>query len=308
MTSLHSRFTENPFDLYDLHLFGLVAGHRNFTRAAHAAGITQSAMTRQIQALERSLGMPLLERSTREVRVTEAGAFLLNESKRLLNDCETTCVRIREEFAGARRRIRIGVSRSLSLAHLPGLLHANLKRQPEVGCRITHGTGDDLLGALEEGSIDLAILTRRPRLPGRLITTHRFADQFCLIAPDLGTNAVARLTRRQFAPWAGRQSWITLDPASETGRLLGTWMRRQGVAVAPIMEVDSFDLVVNLVALGLGCAFVPSRTLALYQGRRRFCRIQLPFRFERDLVVVSRRQRHPARHVSQFVRNILFQH
>ena len=173
MTSVHFRFSENPFDLYDLHLFGLVAEHRNFTRAAHVAGITQSAMTRQIQALERSLGVPLLQRSTREVRITEAGNFLLTESRRLLHDCENTWVRIREEFAGASRRIRIGVSRSLSLAHLPGLLHANLKRQPEVGYRITHGTGEELLGALAGGSLDLAILTRRARLPWSPLRTPR---------------------------------------------------------------------------------------------------------------------------------------
>ena len=77
-----------PFDLYELALFQLVVKHRSFTKAAEIAGLTQSALTRQMQGVENSLGIKLLERTTRTVSVTQAGKFLYGEAARLLGDVE----------------------------------------------------------------------------------------------------------------------------------------------------------------------------------------------------------------------------
>src|SRR5215469_10824567 len=106
-----------PFDLYELSLFDLVVKHRSFTKAAEMAGLTQSAITRQIQGMENSLGVDLLERTTRTVRLTEAGEFLVRESGRLLGDVERSLQTLREEFAGAKKQLRVGVSRSIALAY-----------------------------------------------------------------------------------------------------------------------------------------------------------------------------------------------
>jgi len=72
------------------------------------------------------------------------------------------------------------------------------------------------------------------------------------------------------------------------------------------MEFDGFDLIINLVALGMGVSFVPVRALALYGQKKTLQRIALPVRFERELIVVRRRQRKPAKHLSEFISNILF--
>ena len=59
--------------------------------------------------------------------------MLLNETGRVLRDVGGTLQRIREEFAEARKEIRVGVSRSISLAYLPGFFHANARLAPEIG-------------------------------------------------------------------------------------------------------------------------------------------------------------------------------
>src|SRR5437868_3182447 len=102
MLNMHEYLATAPFDLYELHLFHLVAKHRSFTKAAEVAGLTQSAITRQIQGMESSLGVELLKRTTRSVQVTEAGRFLVGESARLLGDVERSLQTLREEFAGAK--------------------------------------------------------------------------------------------------------------------------------------------------------------------------------------------------------------
>jgi DNA-binding transcriptional LysR family regulator len=117
--------------LYELALFQLVVRHRSFARAAEAAGLTQSAVTRQMQWVENSLRVALLERSTRSVRPTEAGAFLFQEASRLLGDVDRTMEHLAREFAGARKEIRVAVSTTVALAYLPGFFHANLRQFPE---------------------------------------------------------------------------------------------------------------------------------------------------------------------------------
>lgn len=306
MLWMHEYLKTAPFDLYELYLFQLVVTHRSFTRAAAAAGLTQSAITRQIQGMEQALGVPLLERTTRSVRPTAAGEFLTQEAARLIGDVERSLQRLREDFAGARKVVRVGVSRSIGLAYLPGFFHANLKRTPEVGCRVSYRTSAELIAALEANEIDLAVLCPPRRLPTSLRVTHRFADAFTLIAPTETALAFSTLPTARRKPWLAQQPWLMLDDATNTGGRLRTWMKKQGWDIEPAMHLDSFDLVINLVALGMGVAFVPIRALALYTGKRGVRRIALPQRFSRELVVVMRQQRQVPAHLAAFVDNVLF--
>src|SRR6187431_800384 len=98
MHSMHEYLATTPFDIYELHLFHLVAEHHSFTKAAEIAGLTQSAVTRQMQGIEESLGVALFERTTRSVQLTPAGRMLQAESCRLLGNVDQILQRIREEF------------------------------------------------------------------------------------------------------------------------------------------------------------------------------------------------------------------
>lgn len=295
-----------PFDLYELHLFHLVAKHRSFTKAAEVAGLTQSAITRQIQGMEESLGLPLLERTTRSVHATPAGRFLEQEALRLIGDVEHSLRRLREDFADARKIIRVGVSRSLGLAYLPGFFHANLRRAPQVGYRVTSGTSETLLAQVAAAELDLAVLCPPARLPRGLHVTHRFSDTFTLLAPAAHAAAFAALRPPQRKPWLLAQDWLLIDDASHTGRQQEAWMKKQGWKIEPTMRLDSFDLIVNLVALGLGVSLVPIRALALYGRKRTLRRLPWPKRFSRQLVVVTRSPAKATPHLAEFVRNVLF--
>src|SRR5688572_827527 len=145
MRAMNDFLATAPFDLYELSLFHLVVKHRSFTKAAGVAGLTQSAITRQMQGMENSLGIDLLERTTRTVRITPAGEYLFRESARLLGDVDQALRRLKEDFGNTRKEIRLGVARSIGLAHLPGLLHANLRRAPSIGYRVSYQASADIL-------------------------------------------------------------------------------------------------------------------------------------------------------------------
>lgn len=308
MRCMNEYLPTTPFDLYELHLFHLVAQHRSFTKAAEVAGLTQSAVTRQVQGIEASLGLSLFERTTRNVQLTPAGEALWRESVRLVGDIDHTLKTLREEFTGAKKEIRVGVSRSVGLAYLPGFFHANLRRLPHVGYRVSYQPSAEILSALEANELDVGVLCPPRRLPQTVRVTHRFNDTFTLIgsasaADDFVVQAQRRANR---VAWMNRQNWLLLDEQANTGRRLRTWMARQGCEVQPGMKLPGFDLIINLVALGMGVSFVPVRALALYRGKRSLRRLHWPDRFVRELVVAVRRHRKLSEHLAQFIDNVLF--
>jgi DNA-binding transcriptional LysR family regulator len=97
-----------------------------------------------------------------------------------------------------------------------------------------------------------------------------------------------------------------VDEHSNTGGQLRAWMRRSGLRVEPTMQLDNFDLIINLVALGMGVSFVPIRALALYNQRHKVVRVALPTKFTREVVVVVRKSRELPKHIERFIANILF--
>ncbi len=308
MRNMNDFLATSPFDLYELSLFNLVVKHRSFTKAAEAAGITQSAITRQMQGMENSLGIDLLERTTRSVRVTLAGEFLFRESAQLLGDVDQSLRRLKEEFANARKEVRIGVSRSIGLAYLPGFFHANVRKQSQVSYRVCCQPSSDILSALETNELDLGVLCPPPRLPRTLTITHRFKDAFTLIAPTQLAAEFQSLPKSKTARlgWLSKQSWLLLEESTNTGKELRRWMTRFGLKVDPAMQLDSFDLIITLASLGMGIGFVPMRALALYGRKSTLARLPLKDRFERELVVVTRKHRKQPVHITQFVENILF--
>jgi DNA-binding transcriptional LysR family regulator len=308
MRVVNEYLATTPFDLYELHLFHLVVKHRSFTKAAEMAGLTQSAITRQMQGMENSLGLALLERTTRTVRLTPAGEFLYRESGRLLGDVDQSIQRLREEFAGAKKEVRVGVSRTITLSHLPGFFHANVRRLPEAACQVSHIASTEMLTALEANELDLGVLCPPSKLPKTVRVTHQFEDAFVLIASMAVAEGFDAMTANRKArnKWMSEQNWLLISDQSNTGMQLRAWMTKQDWRVEPTMQLDNFDLIISLVSLGMGISFVPSRALSLYSQKRTIQRLPLRERFVRELVVVVRKNRKLPKHLEQFVENVLF--
>lgn len=296
----------SPFDLYELSLFNLVVKHRSFTRAASVAGLTQSAITRQIQGIENSLGVELLERTTRSVSLTKAGKFLFQESARLLGDVDQSLRRLTEDFANAKKEIRVGVSHSVCLAHLPGLFHANLRQQPKLKYSVSYQSGAEILTGIEANELDLGVLCPPTRLPRTLGVTHRFKDAFALIAPAELAEQYQTISRAGASTWLSKQTWLLFAEETNTGKRLHNWMAAAGLKIEPSVQLDNFDLIITLVSIGMGVSFVPARALALYGRKKRLVRLPMPNRFERELVVLTRKRRKQPGHLKEFVKNILF--
>jgi DNA-binding transcriptional LysR family regulator len=131
-------------DLRALRTFLAVAEERNFTRAAERLHLAQQAVSKSVQGLERELGVALLERTTRDVRLTEAGEALLESGREALRAAEDAFARARAVGGGLAGRVRVGVS-------------------PAVGAE----QRDEIVGVLRDGAPDLAVSVHEVR-PGEI--------------------------------------------------------------------------------------------------------------------------------------------
>jgi DNA-binding transcriptional LysR family regulator len=174
--------------------------------------------------------------------------------------------------------------------------------------RVTHESSQTILASLESDALDIGVLLPPARLSPRLRITHQFRDAFTFIAngDQLAEAKVNVKKPAELGRWLELQPWLALQDSTQTGRRLTAWLKQQKLNVRAAMELDNFDLIINLVAVGVGASLVPQRSLALYARRHAIVRLPWPKRFVRELVVVVRRQRQTPEHIQRFVENILF--
>ncbi len=296
-----------PFDLYELKLFHLVAEHRNFTRAGRAAGLTQSAITRQIQGMEEKLGLKLFDRSTRHVHLTAEGAALHARSGRILAEVDSALTALRGKSPLLPRSLRVGISRTIGLAYLPGFFRAFQRRFAEVQLQVSHERSDFILSAVEAGELDVGIVSPPSYRPQSLEVVRRFDDEFVLIMPP-GTSVQSSepLTMEALEALMKRSRWLLITRHSNTGKRIHGWLNDAGLRCEPAIEADNFDFLVNLVSLGLGGSLVPHRVLALHPKTRPVVRVRTIPRFSRDLSVLVRREGERDPILTGFLENVLF--
>lgn len=305
---MNDYLNKHPFDLYDLNLFQLVADTGSFTQAAQSVGLTQSAVTRQIRDMEDQLGVPLFERTTRCVYLTAAGKLLLSRSRDILQSTENVLHELQQTFKLVPQTLRIGVARSIGLAYYPGYFFAFQREFPQVQLHVTQQTSNEIIIALEERTLDAGLLCPPKRLPRGLEITHRFNDQFTMIAPPTSPMdwEMGHFTVREVKKYFQGQRWLLLNSEGNTGPLIAQWFEQHNWPVQAAMELDSFDTIVSLVSMGLGVSYVPHRTLPIYNKSRIIRRVLVKPPFKRELVVVTRKALPRPEPLNAFIQNVLF--
>lgn len=236
-----------------------IAESGSFTAAAARLGYTQSAVSRQAAALERSAGTTLFERRPDGVRLTPAGLTLLRHARTIL-DSLGAAERELTGTAPRSERVRLGLFLSAGAAVLPPALARLAASDPQITVTTIEGTTPALVRALRAGSIDLAVLTSRP--------PHRPLDGE---SPRLHVETVADTELVVAAPTAGRfagRSAVHVDelvdapwiaaPTSNSEPLLGVW---PGLPARPRVVHSARDWLtkLHLVAGGFGVTTVPLR-------------------------------------------------
>ncbi|WP_338662512.1 LysR family transcriptional regulator [Pararoseomonas sp. SCSIO 73927] len=243
--------------------FLAVAEEGHFGRAAARLGLSQPPLTAQIQALERELGVRLLERTGRGTRPTRAGEALLPLARRLAEDAGALEALARELRAGRHAPVAIACVTSALFDELPPLVRALSAARPEAAVSVREMDTADALEALRRGEVDIALLRDdRARLPIRIrplgedhLLAALPAGHALLHAPDPLPLAMLADEPMLLLPRA-------ISPAYADSMVAAC--RDAGFAPRTLREVGSAMAQLGFVAAGLGVALVSSGMARLH--------------------------------------------
>ncbi|MGW3469995.1 LysR family transcriptional regulator [Saccharopolyspora sp. NPDC000995] len=145
-------------ELRHLRYFTVMAEELHFGRAAARLHMAQPPLSQRIRDLERELGVQLFDRGRRQVQLTEAGALLLEHSRRVLESAESAEEAMRRLRPGENSVVRVGIPPDTMPATLRTLLHEFAEQAPDVLVDLHELTTDEQLAALREGSLDAAVV------------------------------------------------------------------------------------------------------------------------------------------------------
>jgi DNA-binding transcriptional LysR family regulator len=267
-----------------------VARTGKISAAASALDFTASAVSQQLRSLELEVGIPLLERSARSVRLTEAGRVLAEHATRVIAELEAA-ERAAHAVAGLRGgRLRLASFATAGASFVPAVLAAFRDRNPDVSLTMVEMEPEDALPRLRSGELDVAV-------------THQYTK---LSAPDLRGLTQALLFREplllalraadadQMGPdpvdlrSLASATWIGTRPASGFQAHTETSCRAAGFEPQISHRVDTYTMVLTMVAAGLGVALVPGLATMPLEGVA-FRAIRSPASLQREVQLTSRR-------------------
>jgi len=279
------------FDLGHARSFIAVAEEMHFGRAAAKLNLTQSPLSRQIQMLEQTLGVTLLDRTTRAVRLTPAGRTFLAEAYRVLAAAESAARITRRAARGESGVIRLSFTAASAYRTLPRVVAHVRARLPEVDLVLAEMVSDEQILALEENRTDLAILRPAPILqdPRSSIATAPLVSERLLLAVPRGHRlATGRIPTLQdldgeaFVTWSPKGGRYFID-------LLDTLFETGGVAPRIVQRVNQVHAMLALVGAGIGIALVPASTRGNSMADIRLRPISLPATARPELLLAWRR-------------------
>jgi DNA-binding transcriptional LysR family regulator len=253
-------------DLRRLQIFHAVATRRSFSAAALALSYTQSTVSEAVAALERELGVTLLDRSSRPIGVTPAGEVVLAHAGTLLGQAGA----IEEDLAALGRgdagRLRFAAFFTAWSTFVPGAIAAFSRAHPRVTLDLEQADPPAAMRGLRAGDLDLAVTFRfEPGDPGSepdapFVSTRLAHDPYALAVPAGGP--LARKRRLAAADLAAAK-WCTAPRGSAATEIVRRYCREHG-GFEPDLAYPTDDVAMAqpLVAAGLAVAFLPSLNLA----------------------------------------------
>ena len=254
------------FELRHLQVFREVARLGSLSAAAEALAYTQPAVSQQMAALERRAGMPLLYRTTRGVRLTDAGEALLRHADAILAE-QTVAERELEAIAGLRGgRVRMASFPTAGAALVPAAVSLFSARYPDVALSVLEAEPEESVPMLRAGELDVALVAAPNQPDGfgdlyRGIDLHHLLDEprYALLGPGhrlvrrkrLRLSDLAGEARIELARGPTRHGRVYLEPGGEP----------EPGQPRVAFRSDDFNVVQGMVAAGAGIAVVPELAL-----------------------------------------------
>lgn len=237
-------------EFYQLTYFLAAAQTQNFRRAAEQCLVAQSALSRQIAALENELEVALFTRHKKRVRLTSEGEEFARYVSKALEQLQEGQQILTEMQAGQRGTILLGCIESLTTALLPTLFAAFHQDSPLVRLRVRVGHTDELIRWVEQGEVELGLVLDPHMQSELLIIRELFRQPLHLLVSaqhPLAEKGSAVMLEQVLA-----EPFLLLDETSRMGQITQRIFSQRGLLLRPLIEVESVEGLKELVRQGVG--------------------------------------------------------
>jgi DNA-binding transcriptional LysR family regulator len=239
-------------ELYTLQVFRTVAGERSFSRAAEKLLRTQPAVSLAVQRLEHELGEKLLDRSGREILLTDAGRIVLEFARRFENvqrELEVSLAELRDNAAG---RLAIGANESTAL-YLLRHIQRYRRLYPKVKVQVRRCLSSKIPGQLIDGDLELGVISYDPD-DERLVSAVIYSDHLAfVVSPQHRFAERESVSIREL----GMETFIAHNVLSPYRESVLREFQRHKVALNMDMEMPTVETIRKLVQRNEGVAFLP---------------------------------------------------
>jgi DNA-binding transcriptional LysR family regulator len=280
-------------ELHQLEYFVAVAEEGGFTAGARRAGVVQSAASTAVRRLEAEFGLDLFTRTGRRVELTEAGRTLLADAREVIAAARGARERLHQRGRGLTGTVTVGTLLSTGSLDLAAALRAFHERHPAVYVRLRHSPGhsETHLAAVGDGAVDLAVVLISARTPDGVRI-----DPVAAITPALVASPRHRLADRtgvRLQELAG-ETFIDFPAGWGNRDATDALFRDAGVERRVSIEATDIASTLELVAGGLGLAFVPESAVAHHDDIVRVHLAAAPPSVPLGIASTSRRRLSPA--------------
>lgn len=274
------------YTLRQLRVFVAVAQQRSFSQAGQMIGLSQSAVSHSVKELESEMGIRLLDRTTREVMLTEAGVQLASRLERLLEELNTTLLDVRSYGQQRSGTVRIAASQTISAHLMPQCLAASQLHFPEIKIMLRDRPQQWVLQSIRNAEVDFGIVIgplQVDDLEGEAI----LEEPFLLLCRQDDPLAAEKEISWQML---NRRLLVLQDYSSGSRVLIDEALRQQQVRVEIVQEIGHPATLYPMVEAGIGISILPALALPLPQGRPLLVRRITP-EINRSIMLVRRKNR-----------------
>ncbi|MCP1428213.1 LysR family cyn operon transcriptional activator [Microbacterium foliorum] len=245
-----------------------VAEHGGFTRAAEALHVSQPTLSQQIRKMETTLGVTLVDRSGRQVRLTDVGMAFLDrarEGMRELDAAERTISDVQDLSQGA---LRFGVTPTFADGAVAEPLSEFTELAPAIGVTVTVAPQSALEAKVLADDLDLA-LGFSGLHPDGIHARPLYTEELHIVASQRRTDLPSQIDD----VWLSQQRFALLSPSFATRTHVDQHFRERGMSISAALEADSAATLVQVVTRSSLLAVVPAHTLAGESGLRSIGRV-----------------------------------
>jgi DNA-binding transcriptional LysR family regulator len=239
-------------ELYPLHVFLTIANEKSFSRAAEKLHRTQPAISLALQRLETELGERLIDRSAKDLALTDAGRTVIEYARRFENlsgELQLALAELRDNSAG---RLSIGANESTTL-YLLRHIERYRKLFPKVKVEVRRSLSSRIPSEIVDGNLELGVISYDPR-DDRLISKVIFTDALAfVVSPKHALASKKAISLRDL----GGETFIAHNVLSPYRELVVREFQRQGVPLNMPVEMPTVETIRRLVQAELGVAFLP---------------------------------------------------